>query len=281
MHVSILKGYASSPASFVRQLPELLTESVGWRLVDTISGTLLQQDLVFLATVSGVTSSGTGVLEHFCIRAAGFDDHVCLYGYDSCAVVSGTTTYSGEIHSPAVSRVFCPPGEFKFWAFADDKHLKFVLEEPSSGMHYHGYTGLIDSFYAIDHDPVPLLVFATVSGSRSLEDEQSPLMRLHSGSVGPYKTWVPYSSSFGSSVRNAACGGMAPILYTTDSVGHEIRGIPRGILKIPDSTAGLGSEYVLSSGIYFSFLGSGDTTNSYMYGAVRHGAYLSGCPGCR
>jgi hypothetical protein len=239
--------YADSPASFVRQAKDFITTySTSWSLVDTLSGTADYQDHVFTATSSGTTSYGASLGTPFCIRLLGYDAYVNLFGYDDCTTLSGEViAYSGEIYDSIYSRVYTPVTEFKYWLFVDETDIKFVFRDLSNNYYYHGYAGLIESVYYLEHDPVPILILGTNASTNHWEDGNSPVMMTSSGTKGSYKVYISSSINYGETTRVASSvGGIKPILYYDANITEgEVRGYPNGVFKIASSKAGAGVEY--------------------------------------
>ena len=265
--------YADSSACFIRKATQFLVGSVGWNVFTTISGETDSQDQVLYSLVSGVTSSGTTVSGGFCIRLKSEDSYVNLFGYDNCTVVDGAVTdYDGEVYDLTYSKVFCPATEFKYWLFADETHIKFVFRDFSDDNFYHGYLGLIESVYDAGDDLIPILSFGTTTSGNNWEDGLSCTMRASNNLLYSYKIWVPYSLDYASSLRvPQAVAGVRPILYY-EGLRKEVRGVPKGVLKIPNDKGGNGTEYITSSGTYYAFNRCGAENKVYMYGPVEIGA---------
>lgn len=269
MTTSFVRDYAQSAQGVVYRLKELMTGAAGWKLADTISDTLQSRDYVLYSTASGEDIEGNPVGGIFCVRiTASGTGYIELRGYDDCQDVLGTIVYNGEIYDPVYSRVLCPSGETKFWAFADAYHTKFAVLEPTTSYCYHGYVGLIDTTYLSGNDLYPLLVFGTHNYNSHWGDCASTVMRTVSGTVGRYSSWISQYYSYGDTDRANVAAGIKPILFCS---GTEVRGTPKGVYRITTTCAGDGVEYVMSDGLYYAFMKSGVNNYSYLYGPAPGG----------
>lgn len=255
------KGWASSEQGFVSLMKNFLVDSVGWSYT-TVSNTATDVDYAFSSAGEYPGSNDT-----IYIRLRGYNDHVYLYGY---SYFQNDTTYSGQVHNSTYSRVYAgitPP--FQYWAMADKDHLKFVLRDVNNEYYYHGYAGLIDTYYDSYNDKLPLLVFGTKDTSAHWSDDNSTVMMTAEPISDKYSVWTVYSPTYATSNRADVCGGYRLLLYYKNNAQYqEVRGSPKGVYRVPDSCAGAGVELLLASGIYYSFNKIGNQNYSYMYGPV-------------
>jgi len=264
--VSLLRNYAFSPQAFVDNVKDFL-ELVGWSLVTTVSGVSSDKDYVFSSEGEDPPSN-----DDVYIRLRGYQDHIYLYGY---SFYQDATTYSGEVHDSIYSRTYAAMSDFEYWVFADKDHVKFVLGDTANSDFYHGYVGLINTYYSTAVDTLPILVFGTQGASRYWGDGLSARMMPSSGDPIPYEAWSSYSTTYSDSVRTSQCGYTPLKLYTTSGSVEEVRGEPKGVFETASSCAGAGVELMTASGVYYAFSKSAGLSKPYVYGPVGSGV---ACP---
>jgi hypothetical protein len=260
IQVKLLKDWSSTPQNFVSKAKDFLIDEAGWSLVTTVSGTEFDKDYV-------LTSSGTDINTlPFYVRLRGYGNHIYLHGYED---FTNTTTYSGQIHNNTYSRVFTGISgtDFQYWLFGDQNHMKFVIRDVTTDYNYHGYAGLIESYYSSGVDKYPILIHGTQGNNEYWEDNMSSWMMTSTLSGAVYSVYS-YPFTYIQSHRGSHYGGFKLVFFQPDTSSKEVRGEPYGIYRVPTSLGGKGIEYILPSGIYYGFNKSGSQDYGYLYGPV-------------
>jgi len=224
----------------VERLYFFLTSSVGWQLVQDVSDTGTDRDVVLSS--SGEPEVPNGLTRY--IRLRGTGNSIKLYTYETFSNIS---SFTGELSDSTYGLINTEADSqgFSLTAVADLERV-VIHVETYDGVRYLGYVGRINSYYSVYDFRYPNLVKGCQSTTYDWyysAAERNSWMLSSSGTVDHYYSMEPANSTSLTaglaSDRNGSFFLAAPVLIHPQAHQDlsEVVGEPRGIYRISEEVA--------------------------------------------